>query len=329
MVRARPPSKKLPRRNRVRRRNADGPPGNFGPHPYATYAQLIQDPCNGPTDLQHRYKGEQGFIQRFVSDGTFNTTAGVTSGFICFHPNSGSVVTFAAPTSSTTTPITLASYVLGGGVPGPGTSYLAGAADKTRTYAACLQAYPSAVSITNLVGEYAVGCVSMSTTFGTVSADSFFTLLAGRGAMTKKKTEIKWFPGGMDDRYMQYNVNTTIDPSDTNVIVLAYRGYVAAAALSIRLTNVVEWTPKAAIGIAPTQTTTTPLPHDAIIASVHNKNPGWIHNLESDLSTAASGFVGGLAKDVASAGRYAARKGMSYGLSRLENMIIGGSMALV
>lgn len=295
----------------------------------AKYAQLLLDPCNADVSLEKRYRGERGFIQRFVSDGTVNTTAGNTAGFVLFHPNSDAVFTFSAATSGTATTISLGSYILNGALPGPGQNYLSTNADKLRAYAACIQAYPSAVSITNLTGEYAVGVISLSATFGTWSTDSFFAMLSGRGAMTKRRTECKWYPGALDDRYSGFNANTSIDATDTNVIVLAYRGYVSGAALSIRLTTVVEWTPRVAMGIAPTQTTSHPLKHDEVVAAIHHKKSSWLHNLGEEFGHAASTFVGGMADDVFKGARYMARRGISEVVANLENAMIGGAMALV
>lgn len=318
--------KSAPKRSRRRARRSADPAITNG---VAKYAALLQDPCNSNIDLEERYRGEQGFVQRFVSDGTINTTAGHTAGFVLFHPNSDTVVSFSAPASNTTLAISLPTYALAGGIPGPGQSYLTSAADKIRAYAACIQAYPSAVSITNLTGEYAVGVISMSATFGTWSTDSFFTMLSGRGAMTKSRTECKWYPGSLDDRYSGFNANLTIDPTDTNVIVLAYRGYPAAAALSIRLTTVLEWTPRVALGISPTQTTSKPLPHDHVVATLHAHKPTWLHNLGEAFGSAASTFLGGVAHDAAKVGRYLAQRGMAAGVSRLESAVLGGAMALL
>jgi hypothetical protein len=314
-------------KRRIRKTGTSRMPVN---HPYNTYARLLQDPCDGPTDLAARYRGEAGFVQRFVSDGTMNIGTGHTAGYVLFHPNSGSVVTVSGPGGSTTAVISLSTYALAAAsLPGPGAAYLTGAADKLRAYAACVQAYPSAVSITNMTGEFACGVISMSSTFGTWSADSFFTMLAGRGIINKSRVEVKWYPGSLDDRYSQFNVNTTLDPSDTNVIVLAYRGYPASAALSIRLTTVVEWTPKVAIGVAPTQTTSPTLPHDDIIHAIHSKRPGWLHNLSESVGHATGNFVGGVAQDLAKAGRYAAQKGLAKGLSKLESAMFDGALMLL
>lgn len=291
------------------------------------YAQLLEDPCNGPTDLGHRFVGEIGFVQRFVSDGVLNVPASHTAGLVLFHPNSGTVLGYSIASSTTTQPINITSFVTNGALPGPGAGYLTGTADKVRAYAACVQAFPSAVSITNLTGEYAVGVVSLSACFGTYSVDNFFTMLAGRGAMMKRKTEIKWFPGAMDNKYSVYgSASTSVDTSDTNVIALAYRGYPAATALSVRLTNVVEWCPRPAVGIAPTQQTAPELKHNDVVAALHRSRPSWLHNLGESFGHAAGNFVGGLTEDVGKVVRYGARKAMSYGVASLENAIGSGLM---
>lgn len=315
---------KKPRSRNARKRSGNG--GN-AVQQNVKYAQLLDDPCNGPTDLGHRFSGEIGFVQRFVSDGVLNVPATHTAGLVLFHPNSGTVLAYSITSSSTTQPIAISSFVTNGALPGPGAAYLTGAADKVRAYAACVQAFPSAVSITNLTGEYAVGVISLSACFGTYSVDNFFTMLAGRGAMMKRKTEIKWFPGAMDNKYSIYNsVASSVDSSDTNVIALAYRGYPAATALSIRCTNVVEWCPRPAVGIAPTQQTAPELKHNDVVAALHRSRPSWLHNLGESFGHAAGNFVGGLTEDIGKVARYGARRAMSYGVASLENAIGSGLM---
>lgn len=308
-------SKRAPRRRRM----VLGAPATDH---VAAYAQLLRDPCNANTALAAYYPGEKGFVQRFISDISINTTAGHTSGLILFHPNSNGLFTVTAASSASASPINLGSYILG---LSPGQGFLSGAASKTRALAACTQCFPSAVSVTNMTGEYAMGIISMSNTFGTVSVDNFFNILSNRGNMTKEKAECKWFPGAMDDRYVPWNTNTNIDTSDTNVIAVAYRGYPAGAALSVRLTNVIEWTPNTSVGLSATNQVSAGVNHNNVVAAMQRQNPHWYHNLSHE----ASNLIGGLAHDAGKVVRYGARRALSYGVASLERSLgsaMGGAL---
>lgn len=286
------------------------------------YARLLKDPCNASTALEAYYPGEKGFVQRFIADIVTNTTAGHTSGVILFHPNSDGLVTVSAAASSGTFVLNAGSYTLSAS---PGQAFLTGAANKTRSLAACVQCFPSAVSVTNMTGEYAMGVISMSSSFGTLSTDNFFNILSNRGNMTKEKAECKWYPGALDDRYSQWNVISAVDTSDTNVIAIAYRGYPAGAALSIRLTNVLEWTPNTSAGLTATNQVSTGVNHNNVVAAMQKQNPHWYHNLTHE----ASNLVGGLAHDAGRVVRYGARRALSYGVANLERSLgsaMGGAL---
>jgi len=312
-------SKKAPKRAPRRRGTMRAAPGTN--HALA-YAQLLRDPCNASTSLEAYYPGEKGFVQRFIADIVTNTTAGHTSGVILFHPNSDGLATLSAAASSGTFVLNAGSYTLSSS---PGQAFLTGAANKTRSLAACVQCFPSAVSVTNMTGEYAMGVVSMSSTFGTLSTDNFFNILSNRGNMTKEKAECKWYPGALDDRYSQWNVISAVDSSDTNVIAIAYRGYPAGAALSIRFTNVVEWTPNTSAGLTATNQVSTGVNHNNVVAALQKHDPHWYHNLSREASNFASGF----AQDASKVARYGARRVFSYGLATLERSLgsaMGGAL---
>jgi len=262
-----------PRRRRQRR----------GDNHVPRYMALLNDPCNADTDLQAVYPGEGGFIQRFISDGTLNSVAAgtATSGVILFHPNSGGVYSSFQNDPTNGIPISLGSYILAStGFPqAPGQTFLTGSAAKIRALAACVSVLPSAVSVTNMTGEVACGVTSLDSTFGTNSVNDFFALFAARAALTKKQVDCKWYPGAFDDRYSTWNSNTSIDSSDTNVIGIAWRGYPVNAALSARLTSVVEWTPRLKSGLPPSNQVKPSIDHNNAVATLQQAKPDWWHNL--------------------------------------------------
>lgn len=251
------------------------------------YLTLINDPCNADYDLDAGYAGEEGTITRFVSDGTINTTAGHTSGFVLYHPGSGAVTAVSGADPATTTVVTLATYALAGPIPAPGLAFLVGTSAKQRAYAACITAFAAAVAPVNMTGEIAVGNLSIGTTLTTLSPNLLFSMLQHKSALGKQVVDVKWFPGTMDDRYLPWNDNTQLDVSDSNVICIAYRGYPAAAALSVRLTSVLEWTAKSGTGLNVSNTTRPTLPHNNAVAHLHKRVPRWL----TSIGDAAGGAV--------------------------------------
>lgn len=260
----------------------------------ARYAALLMDPCNADPQLDGAYGGEKGYIQRFVADGTLNTVPSgtATSGFIAFHPNGAGVATSyqADPTNNFT--ISLSSYLLAPtqSPQYPGVAFLAGTAQKQRAIAACASIVPSALSITNMVGEVSVGVISLESTFGTYNVNDLFTLLGAKAALTKKNYEVKWYPGALDDRFSTWNSSVTVDASDTNVIVVAWRGYPSNTALSCRLTGVVEWTPRVKAGLPPSNQVRTEINHNNVVSALQTAKPHWWHNL-GDAATATTDFI--------------------------------------
>lgn len=240
------------------------------------YLALLNDPCNAPTQLDAGYTGEQGYVQRFLSDLTVNTGVGSTSGYALFHPNSNLFASTDLANPASTTAINLGIYQLS---PSPGNLFLAGSAAKIRSLAACMSFTPSAVSLTNMTGEIAVGNLSLNSTIGTYSPNTLFTLLPARYVLNKRQYDVKLVPGAFEDRYSVYNDGTTIDTSDTNVICIAWRGCPAGSAMSIRLTNVVEWTPKLATGLPASNALRHRVDHHSATVALQTAKPDWWHKV--------------------------------------------------
>lgn len=275
----------------------------------AQLAALLRDPCNGP--VASAYGGEAGIVQRFVQDLTLGTTAGHTCGFAMLSPAGGVILanSRAAP-GETFSP---ASF------PGPGAGFLGPNAAKFRPLAACITAMPSAVSFTNLTGEIALANVAMNTieASGTYTIDGIFQLCNARAVLAKKSYEAKWYPSLMDSTYAPASVagaGSLTDPSDHNVILLAWRGYPPTVGLSFRFTNVVEWTPRPALGLSVTTTPRQPVPHMDVSAALHRYNPSWWHNLHHDVAGHVAGEVGKGVKALAS---YGVQQAVRYGMGAL------------
>lgn len=268
--------------------------------------QMLADPCNAPP--RSYYGGEQGIVQRFVQDITLNTTVGFTSGYLVFAPGANVYVYGGNAASSTA--------VAPGAFVGPANTWLATAASKLRAVAGCVTTIPSAVSVTNMTGEIAMGIVAYNqlSTTGSYSTDSVFQLTNHRSVLAKKEYETKWYPGMLDSSYGGvYDAGgflgtaNLVDPADNNAILIAWRGYPAGAALSFRLTNIVEWTPRAGLGISVTSAPAIPQNVQVQAAIMHEKKPSWWH-------TAFEGIDHALAKAGNKLAHIGIERGMEYAL---------------
>lgn len=263
---------------------------------HADYARLLTDPCSAPLP-KGVYTGEQGMISRFVSDTVVNTPAGFTSGCFIYHPASGMVHASGGANGGTSTTLAYGTSFT------PGFATTNAVAAKQRALAAVITAFASGASMTNCTGEIAAGVCSLDTLANglSITFDQLFQLASIRGPIERRSIDIKWYPNTLDDKYSTSNTLTGVDASDTNVVFFAYRGYPAAIGLSVRLTGVIEWTPKINIGTAVSNNVNpSPVNHHAVVAAVSAKHPSWWHNV-----------VQGITSDAEQVVRYVARAGMS------------------
>jgi len=269
--------------------------------------KILVDPCAGPLDSF--YPGEVGMIQRFGLDVTINTTAGFTAGYISFMPAANTYFVYGNANSSTAGVATL--------VNGPGASFLSTAAAKFRPVAACIEIIPSAVSATTVTGELGSAVVSVNTiNASSQSVDGVFQLTQARSVLAKRSYEAKWYPGTLDSTYAPASGGTATlaDQADQNAILVAYRGYPAGTALSIRMTTVLEWTP-----LVNTGTTVSSQPRAgtnvmAHAADLHSNHSSWWNN-----------FADGVKSDFASAARYVSRAGLYKGAKWAEQKLLGSA----
>lgn len=299
-------NKQQPKRNgRSRKRRARGGAGRSAvSEKVLSYAALLADPCEADVPEASVYPGETGIVSRFASEVAIGGGAGETCGFIAYHPNDNTVcvVTQALPT--TTFVINAGSFIYNSV---PGSTFLLASARKMRSLAACITAMPNSSTL-NATGDIAVGNVSLSTLFATAtSVTQVFSLLTKRAPIIRKNFEVRFVPGEMDQRYSNVLLGanpslTGTDDTDTNVVVLAWRGLPAASGLNYRLTNVIEWTPLLNAGLTVSTATDPGMPHGAVVHEMHKHNPGWWHTL-----------VEGVGHDIGIAGRYVGRMALDYG----------------
>jgi len=236
-------------------------------------AQVPQNPCI--------YAGEQGTINRFLTDFTGGTGAGQTAYLLFFHPNTGYGGGIAAANSAaaiSTTPGANASLT-------PGFTTLASVAQKQRAVAAGIRFSTTALSLTTIVGEFAVGVVSLDTITTATTIDQLFVMAQGRANLTRDLHEARWYPNSFDAKYSSVNYGgislTGSDTNDTNAVFVAIRGIPASTNISFQITNVAEWTPKVSSGMSVTATSSPGTDHQSTVQLLHQHTPGWHHTAKA------------------------------------------------
>jgi len=265
------------------------------------YAHMLTNPCEAKL-ASGTYPGEVGVVSRFVAD--FSGVAN-SAGWLAYYPAVNAVGAITSVNS--TTPQAFGWTVASPFSPGHG--LLSTTANKSRGLAACLQVNFPNVSITNVTGEITVGCVSSDTfvSGGNYTVDSIFSVLTERTIVQRNQYECLFTPGSFDNRFNTYGTFGAVDQSDTNIVIIAWRGLPATTTPSFRITSVLEWTARPASGLAASASAPSPGIDPIKVASVvHQTHPNWWHNLKSDLISDAStvtryvarsamGVAGGLA----------------------------------
>lgn len=293
MAKQKPTKNKRRRTRRVRQRSMTNE------SPEAAFAELLANPCDAiPRSF---YPGETGIVNRFVQDFTINGIATHTSGIIVYNPGGGQVQTSSGPSSNVAqTPTSN---------PGPGGNFIGSTANKIRALAGCVTIIPSAVSMTNMTGEIAVGIVSADSIVNIATVpNAAFSLCQKRAVLSKTQYDIKWFPGALDHTYNTVsNTGTSLDQnfSDSNSILVVYRGYPPGVELSVRVTGVLEWTPRTAYtssGLTSSSASNMPVDVGKVVGTMAHVAPNWWHNLGTEL-----------ARDAGMAAKYVGRQLLGVG----------------
>lgn len=264
------------------------------------YQKILIDPCNA--ELTRPYSGELGIVQRFVYDGTINTGGILTCGYLILQPQRPGQAKLAFNASVDAAPVAYDGYA-------PGYSFVTANGAKCRALAACVQLFASGASFSNLTGEWAIGVLSADTIIQgqSVSVDNLFQLSNQRGTLSKEPVEAKWQPGVLDHTY-----NTVSEGmgADNNLVFIAYRGAPAGVQLSYRYTAVLEWTPKAGVGIPSTAAIAPGVNHVAEVSALSRAAPGWWHKTTEAIMA-----------DMGLAARYVARQGLSLAAGAATNRL--------
>lgn len=211
----------------------------------AKHAMMLYDPCSAQLAASV-YTGDQGYVNRFASYFTIGTAAGETATVIVLKPANG--VMYATGAANAASPLTIGYSVASVA----GASFLGTNASKQRCVSACLAVRPIAAP-NSATGTLYYGVVNaQSVALGTVtSANALIDLCTESVSYSQAlmaPLEVKWAPGGFDDRYVAPATNSD-DDSDRNVILLVGIGQVAATGLNIREICIQEWIPKVGLGI--------------------------------------------------------------------------------
>lgn len=263
------------------------------------YAQLLSDPDNGKLLLDGVYDGELGNIQRFTSTLTANTTTGHTCGYCVFCPRTGNG--FIASTTTSNTAISFS--VTNSGF--PGASFLLANAARTRGIAAKLELIPSSFSWSEMTGEVCAGIGSnINFVTATTTVDHLFDVAKAYGPLTKKTVTSRWFPSGMDHVYETYN---SAFNDESNIVFIAWRNVVAAKAVPVRISYVVEYTLRNTIGIPLNASTSNPVGHNVVLRALQDHDPHWHHNILDEIKSLGKGVTA----DLGVFARHMVRKGLS------------------
>lgn len=263
----------------------------------AAIGALLNDPCSAPLPPPF-LPGERGMVTRLVFDGSIIGPAN-NSGYVAFHPNSGWVASAAAVTGATAIP---ANDFAINAANSPGFNFLSANASKVRGLAACITVLPASLSVTNIVGDIAVGSVSCDALRSIIGAshtcDNVASYTNARCAIERRGYEAKFKPSQFDDKYSTYQntgsiAGTGSDLSDTSAILVVVRGVPTGTSINIRITWIVEWVPKFNLGLAASADQRPgSVNHMAVSAALDRKKSNWWHNLGHEVG----GFVKELGK---------------------------------
>jgi len=309
------------------KRKAPRAPRSIG---MTAYQRLLHNPCQA--EVLSPYGGEKGFVQRFVQDLTVNAVAGQTAGYITYSPSNNSYVIVNVNTSGTA--------AAPGVFAGPGATYLGANAAKVRGIAACITIIPAATSYNTLTGEIGCFATSSNTLSGiggaTYAPDGVLQLCNTRTVLAKREYEVKWFPGSLDHTYASASGTSgtfvTSEDADVNMIGFVWRGYPSGTPLNVRITTVVEWTPKQALGIAGTSTPGYGINHADQAAALHQAHPGWWNSLAHNMIEDASAVARNVGRRGMAMLGSAAERAMGSGLQALERNVMrvaGNAMPLL
>jgi hypothetical protein len=257
------------------------------------HAKMLYDPCDSLLE-ESVYPGDRGYVNRFQAVGTYGTGAGATSFMTFIKPGNICSTNFDSVTSATTNTLAYSKAAF------PGATFLAGTATKARAVAFCISLRPIA-SANNATGTIYFGVVNANTFRNSIvtspdTAASFLTNSVSSAQALLNPLEIKWSPGGFDDRYADAAALGD-DDSDRNILVVVGTGFPAASGVQYRMTSITEWAPAGTFGIIQDATAVGRSRNDihAVTKALKMKDSNWWWSLGTKTLGLAKAVVGGYA----------------------------------
>lgn len=256
-------------------------------------ARMYEDPC-GAELVPSVYPGDRGYVNRFVYNRVLAAGAGQTCAVYIIKP--GNSISVASEPLLPTTSIGLP-Y----GNEYPGNVFLAANASKHRCAGFCVSVRPIA-SPNNVTGTIHFGVLNASSVPGTLSttAQALAALCTESISVSQAAMaplEVKWCPGGFDDRYSPtWSAGFTgDDDSDRNVLIVVCLGLPPATGMQFRATAIQEWTPKVDLGVVQDATAQKPsiCDKECILRNLKRKDPDWWWNLGKKAYNVGSQLVAG------------------------------------
>jgi hypothetical protein len=213
------------------------------------HALMLYDPCSA--DLSESvYPGDRGYVNRFTFNQSFGIAPTDTIWAMIIKPGNQVQHASAAAVSTANTTISYSTFGF------PGLSFLATNASKSRAIAHCVTIVPNSAPNT-ATGNIHYGVVNAAAVANgkTVSFDTLISYCTERVSCSQAlmaPIEVKWSPGGFDDRYNQFSATlpaTADDDSDRNALIIVMTGYAAGTGAAVKSTSIQEWSPNLSLGV--------------------------------------------------------------------------------
>lgn len=235
------------------------------------YAALLPDPCNAPYGMGSIFPGSKGIVQRFDAQYTIATAAAATSGYFMFIPSCGSIATADLAAGNTASTVNYGSPTV------PGFNYLNTNAGNVRGISACIEVMTLATQA-NVVGVISSGNVPVQaiTQGSSVTVDGLAQIAQMTSRVPADKLSVRWVPAAGDQWYSL--LGTTTDAAACNACFVAFTGLTPTTGLRIKVTWVVEWTPKVNLGLTHDPTTVAPNnvgSLDKVLGALKNHDNNW------------------------------------------------------
>lgn len=245
------------------------------------HAAMLYDPCNARLSACVG-RGDAGIMQRFSTSFNVGTGVGATAGYLVVVPGAGLIT--SADLAATTTAST-ATYAA---TSTPGYALLNANSANMRCVGCCVEIMPLAAE-SSRAGWFALGNVAagLIPQGGSVTPDGIAGLLPTTMRVGDGSTSIKWSPGSNDDLYN--GLGLLASNTDNNAVAFVWGNCPAAVGFRIRITAIVEWRPKAGMGMVDSavEVSGTRSTLDDVKRFLTSKDPNWWWSVGKSVFNAA------------------------------------------